>query len=309
MVLSPSQLLSLLNEGKRHDPYFKEVRTPQSMKNMKHQLFRDYFRKTLLLAVLGGLFSFLVANPSVTSFFAPLDDAMAETEKEPKIKAPPGQFVLVELFTSQGCSSCPPADALLGKLSEHAEKNQKPIFTLSYHVDYWNRLGWRDPYSQAFATRRQREYVKALDAESSYTPQMIVNGKIEFVGGDSRALTGAISDVEGDKPQILTIDWDTPFESLKYKLRGSTINKELVVVGYRPSQKNIVPRGENAGKTLAHTNVVKFMTTFPVQERGWGRKEISFPETVRSRAVRLLAFVQDIETREVVALTDFDNLN
>lgn len=251
----------------------------------------------------------LAFSPLLAPEISKAQETTAEEEAE-KPKAPPltpGQFVLVELFTSQGCSSCPPADALLKRLTEQAEKTNKPIFTLSYHVDYWNNLGWRDPYSQSFATNRQRQYVNALDVEAAYTPQMVVNGKVQFIGGNSRELTRAISEVEQDSYQILTINWDQPFESLKYSLKGSTHNKTLVVVGYRPEQKNIVPRGENAGQTLTHANVVKFMTSFPVQGRGWGRKEINFPDTVRSEAVKLLAFVQDDDTKEIVAARKFDN--
>ena len=93
---------------------------------------------------------------------------------------------VVELFTSQGCSSCPPADALLRKIHEYAEENKLPVYVLSFHVDYWNRLGWTDPYSDPTYTQRQRAYARHFGTDRVYTPQMIVGGEREFVGSNGK---------------------------------------------------------------------------------------------------------------------------
>jgi hypothetical protein len=99
---------------------------------------------------------------------------------------------VVELFTSQGCSSCPPADKLLGELARRSD-----VLTLAYHVDYWNNLGWKDPFASADATRRQRRYAGALGLSGIYTPQMVVDGAIDAVGSDRRAVEAALAGQRG----------------------------------------------------------------------------------------------------------------
>jgi hypothetical protein len=101
--------------------------------------------------------------------------------------------VVVELFTSQGCSSCPAADKNLADLIEKAEAKGQLIIGLSFHVDYWNYIGWKDPYSKSDFTERQRKYASHLNSESVYTPQMIVNGEKEFVGSDKSSATTQIT--------------------------------------------------------------------------------------------------------------------
>src|SRR5476651_2422634 len=101
-------------------------------------------------------------------------------------KANNQRFAVVELFTSEGCSSCPPADEAIAKLQK--ESNGKPVYILAFHVDYWNRLGWKDVFSNADYSERQNEYAKYLRLESVYTPQVVVNGKKEFVGSEESTL-------------------------------------------------------------------------------------------------------------------------
>ena len=91
-------------------------------------------------------------------------------------------MAVIELFTSQGCSSCPSADRNLARIVESAERDGRPVYALSFHVDYWNSLGWRDPFSAEEFTQRQREYARKFQARSVYTPQMVVNGQVHFVG-------------------------------------------------------------------------------------------------------------------------------
>ena len=94
--------------------------------------------------------------------------------------------VIVELFTSQGCSSCPAADKNLTELLRKAELEGQPVYGLSFHVDYWNYIGWKDPYSSKQFTARQQAYRDHFEAESTYTPQMVVNGTTEFIGSNKR---------------------------------------------------------------------------------------------------------------------------
>lgn len=115
------------------------------------------------------------------------DSTKTEVTKQVNIKK---GFAIVELFTSEGCSSCPPADRLIDKLV--TEKGSE-IYILSYHIDYWDHIGWKDPFSQAAFTNRQRQYGRHFSLESIYTPQVIVNGIDEFVGSDERKLRASIT--------------------------------------------------------------------------------------------------------------------
>lgn len=107
-----------------------------------------------------------------------------------KIKATNTGFAVVELFTSEGCSSCPPADEVVAKIQR--ESKDVPVYILAYHVDYWNRLGWKDVFSSAEYSKRQNDYANYLNLQSVYTPQIVVNGKTEFVGSQESTLRSAI---------------------------------------------------------------------------------------------------------------------
>src|ERR1700761_595401 len=104
--------------------------------------------------------------------------------------ADPRGFALLELFTSEGCSSCPPAEELAAKIQQ--ESAGKPVYVLAFHVDYWDHQGWKDRYSDAAYSQRQKDYSSWLGTSDIYTPQAVVNGRREFVGSDERALRGAL---------------------------------------------------------------------------------------------------------------------
>lgn len=157
--------------------------------------------------------------------------------------------VLVELFTSQGCSSCPPADALLAKLDEDPN-----VIVLSEHVDYWNYLGWRDPFSSAVLSERQAAYVRRFGLQSAYTPQMVVDGQVEFVGSDGGQARRVIERA-ARKPKLpltLTRDGDT----VRVEAPAG-VKAELWVALARHTGASDVPRGENAGRHLKHVAVVR----------------------------------------------------
>ena len=159
--------------------------------------------------------------------------------------------VVLELFTSQGCSSCPPADRLLTKLAK-----DPGIFALSYHIDYWNRLGWKDPYSSAAGTARQHGYAKSLGKSSVYTPQLVVDGTSDVVGSkevDVQEAVMAAAQSEEWHPIVLKREGG----KLQIHLDAAPGKSgELLLVGYQQRNENAVPSGENAGKTLNERNNV-----------------------------------------------------
>lgn len=159
------------------------------------------------------------------------------------------QPVVVELFTSEGCSSCPPADALLGELAR-----RPGVIALSYHVDYWDDLGWKDRFSMPEATQRQRGYVKRLSRAGAFTPQVVVSGDTSMVGsnraevehaiaGDRGALAIALSKVGGNVQIQFKEEWREPMD--------------VYLVSYLTQATNKIESGENAHRTLKHYNVVR----------------------------------------------------
>ena len=160
--------------------------------------------------------------------------------------------VVFELFTSQGCSSCPPADKIASKYADYAG-----ILVLSYHVNYWDYLGWKDPYSTSENTDRQREYASAyLHSRVVYTPQAVIQGVFDVVGSDELALQGALS-----KASKNTIWVEAKLKITDGKLNvtlpvTSNVNANLLIVGYQKYASNAVPRGENSGTILTHRNSV-----------------------------------------------------
>ena len=156
---------------------------------------------------------------------------------------------VLELFTSQSCSSCPPADALLGEWAS------KPgVLALSMHVDYWDRLGWKDPYSSPGYTARQRRYAGLLRDDGVYTPEMVVNGRTGVVGSDRRAVAAAVASDAG--PQIpLRVFHDG--DGVAVEVGAGAGIATLLVVGFDPMHVTRIGGGENGGRTLNEFNVVR----------------------------------------------------
>lgn len=194
-------------------------------------------------------------------FFGPRTEA-GEESGEPG--APhPDRLVVVELFTSQGCSSCPPADRLLSRLGSDPQLAGR-VVPLSFHVDYWNRLGWRDPFSSASWTARQERYVRALRARSLYTPQMVVNGEREMVGNAESRVRDAIRRSLAEPPagkvdvRLGALDGG----KLPVTVHAELISRrahDLVLALFQTGLETDVPRGENAGRHLANDYVVRHL--------------------------------------------------
>ena len=212
-------------------------------------------------------------------------------------------FAVVELFTSEGCSSCPPADALVAKVQK--ESAGQPVYILAFHVDYWNRLGWKDVFSSHEYSSRQYQYSKWLKSEV-YTPQVIVNGRIEFVGSDEKSLRNAIktglekpaktelslnnTKVEGDKVNV------------QYHAAGAG-NLNLLIALIEKNATTRVQSGENGGRTLSHVQIVTQLKTIALKSNASGTESIALPHGFEPQKFELIGFVQNASNGEIGAAT------
>jgi hypothetical protein len=206
---------------------------------------------------------------------------------------------LVELFTSQGCSSCPPADSLVAELASEARSGEQPLVVLSFHVDYWNGLGWTDPYSAPTWTERQRAYARTLGESRIYTPQVVVDGTAHAVGSNRSLVKGLIAGALA-KPAVATVSGEATVVDGGVKVRvrteGAPSTAQVFAALVEPTRSNVVPRGENAGRTLTHANVVRALAVVPAS----GEVTLTVPRGVDADAVEVVAWVQDRLTNAVL---------
>jgi len=171
--------------------------------------------------------------------------------------------VLVELFTSEGCSSCPPADELLARLTQERVGGVQ-VIALSEHVDYWDDLGWRDRFSSPVFTRRQQAYARRLRLTGSYTPQLVVGGRTDVLGSDARGARAAIAAARRDASGRIDVrlvpgaQADLVLEVAASWNGGQAGDVLVAVVQDRATTR--VARGENAGRTLEHVSVVRLLS-------------------------------------------------
>lgn len=161
--------------------------------------------------------------------------------------------VVAELFTSQSCSSCPPADALLEELAER----RPDVLALSYQVTYWNRLGWRDRFSLPEATERQRRYAATLGHGQVYTPQLVVQGRRDVVGSDRAAVSGALGSAAMNPGPTVAMAVAPSGAAVIVEAGAGPGAGTILLLGYDRRQITPVGGGENRGRTLAHANVVR----------------------------------------------------
>lgn len=203
----------------------------------------------------------------------------------PAAERPP---ILVELFTSEGCSSCPPADALLARLSASAGAS---VIVLGEHVDSWDHLGWRDRAAAATFTRRQQAYARRLGT-SVYTPQVVVGGRIQAVGSREREVRGAIASAPAPAGRLSArLDGAPAAELVVEATWPQGTRAEVLLASVQPRLTSVVTRGENAGRTLEHVAVVRALT---VVGSGTGSFTGRVALPPRAHGVeRLVLFVQE----------------
>lgn len=192
-------------------------------------------------------------------------------------------IVVLELFTSQGCSSCPPADDLLNKVKK--VEGTSNVIALSYHVDYWNYIGWKDPFSKSEYSDKQRKYGQKFNSSSVYTPQVVVNGKEHFVGSNESTLNSKIKSYSGKNSdntvKISNISKDTNNITFDYKIEGNVTNKQLRVVLVIDERTTSVSKGENKNRSLKNSNIVVSQLELDLNSNT-GKGSISIPSLVTS---------------------------
>jgi hypothetical protein len=172
--------------------------------------------------------------------------------------------ILVELFTSEGCSSCPPADDLLRQINGKNTAAGQLIVGISEHVTYWNRLGWADPYSSSVYTERQSAYGSRFGLDSVYTPQMVIDGQEQIVGSDAAALMHALAAESGEKQidlRIVSDEISGGALTVRFTAQGTSAGHALDVIAVVTDDKDRsnVLRGENAGRALQHVAVARVL--------------------------------------------------
>jgi hypothetical protein len=203
-------------------------------------------------------------------------------------------FAVIELFTSEGCSSCPPADELVAKIEK--ESKDQPVYILAYHVDYWDRSGWKDVFSSADYTKRQNEYVGYLHLQSVYTPQIVVNGKTEFTGSEEETLRNAIkTNLQIASPAQLSLNVSTTepgHAGIKYTTDGVEKKTVLLLAFLQKNAQTKVGGGENGGRTLSHVQIVRKLQRVSLNGNG-GSVNVALPDGFDSQGWEIIGFLQN----------------
>lgn len=232
----------------------------------------------------------IVLPPMILLFFVLCSYKFYSNTGKPPVYSSDKGFAVVELFTSEGCSSCPPADEAMAALAKEYPAN---VYVLEFHVDYWDKLGWKDAFSSADYTARQQQYAAVFNINSIYTPQAIVNGQVEFTGSDRKKLSSAIKDAlnknvnsgidinaRANGSKEITVSWSA-------KTSGKAV-LQLALVQLAASSN--VQRGENKGLLLHHVNIVR---DFKTVSQSSGTIKMHLPGALAAKDCSLIAFVQN----------------
>lgn len=235
---------------------------------------------------------------------------------EPAAKQPPAAKavhapVVVELFTSEGCSSCPPADKLLAELAMEMQSDNR-IHFLSHHVDYWDHIGWKDPYASKAATARQRAYAKAFGSSDVYTPQMVVGGTTGFVGSDkvkAREAIEAAKKVAGRVKLTATVgEAIASGKTVRVQIEASVMGADaklpagmkVAAALVEDGLESKVTAGENKSRMLKHERVVRVFADATVNAEGKATVELTAPGDIKPERCRVVVLAQDGTTMKVL---------
>ena len=237
------------------------------------------------------LFSLLVAGAGIIILgFITKNKPVTPQKETILVKGSYAPVAVLELFTSEGCSSCPPADNLLPQLA----KLDSNVIPLSFHVDYWNRLGWTDPFSSSEYSERQRDYSRQFNLESVYTPQLIINGEYELVGSSRAKAESTIKNALKEKATLrLTVEnvkLNNGKLSFSVSLEGEFKKTDLLAALVQKQAVMNVKAGENSGAKLSHTNVVRSFVKQTASSKN--EFELTIPENLKNNQWQLVIYAQ-----------------
>jgi hypothetical protein len=254
------------------------------------------------------IFCGLLIAPALLLTWLP-GDTTAPAVPRPKTTAaghhPPGLaegVAVLELFTSQGCSSCPPADRVLG---EYARAGKENVIALSFHVDYWNRLGWEDPYSSPWFSARQTDYTDRFSSRT-YTPQLVVNGGQEMIGSRSQEVASAVQRALQTPARVaVSLEQTTAEEgvlTVAFTLTEDWPGMQLTGLLVQNYAATDVPRGENRGRALVHHNVVRKMKPIAANSyvAGHGVLQFELPDGLRKEESAVALLVAEPKSGKIV---------
>jgi len=227
------------------------------------------------------------------------------------IEKPDGRVpVLLELFTSEGCSSCPPADALLQRLDREQPLEGTKLVVISEHVDYWNHLGWTDPYSSRIFSDRQEEYASRFDSDV-YTPQLVVDGSAEVVGGNWAKAEHAIKAATGHSKMALSINGKKQgshaLVHIQAPAKSDNESGQIYVVLASDSAQSHVTRGENKGRELTHTAVAYYFKRIGnLSKNGGVQKDIQLElkPGATDGSTRAIVFIQKAGAGQIIGVAE-----
>ncbi|SDH30927.1 DUF1223 domain-containing protein [Chitinophaga filiformis] len=245
----------------------------------------------IISSVLVGLLIGMAAFVSVSN-----ERMMKDVQKAKDSKG----FAVVELFTSEGCSSCPPADALLERIQQ--DNQNKQIYILAFHVDYWDHQGWRDRFSDHKYSERQQQYANWMGLSTVYTPQVVINGENEFVGSNAGAIVKAISNGL-EEQSAASVGLSARIEQGKLYIghQVSDVGKDasLVLTLVEKVAHSDVKAGENSGRKLSHVQIVRQLAV--IDANSSKEVEMKLPANFNENDFELVGFVQRNADGRIIA--------
>jgi len=245
-----------------------------------------------------------VSSLAFTSWFCTSTTSAKNKIESNKVGHLSGKMVVFELFTSQGCSSCPPADKLVGTYS-----SKENVIPLSFHVDYWDRLGWKDPFSAHEYSQRQYMYASALHS-TVYTPQLVINGTVEMIGSDENKISSTLQKVSAEQPEASLAISKTETESgkidINFNIEGSIQNTVLNIAVIEKKAVTPVKAGENGGATLTDYNVVRSFETLKKFEKGGNTTTINFISSIEPKNRAIVLYLQEKKNNQILTAAKAD---